>query len=478
MNEILIGRKKEVELLENIAKSNTSELVAILGRRRIGKTFLIHSVYSSNILFEISGVHKTNLITQLNNFNSACLKYFGLKKTPHIPENWMEAFQQLEYLLNTIKSKQKRILFFDEFPWMETQRSGFITAFAHFWNTYAARQGNIVIIICGSSASWMIQKVLNNKGGLHNRVTQRLILEPFTLKESQEYLFRKKIILSNDDLLRLYMIIGGVPYYLSKVEKGKSVNQIIDSLCFSNTGILRDEFHNLYEALFDNAQNHIAIIKVLVVKNKGLTRDEILAATKIASGGTTSRLFEELEQSSFIKSYIPYGKKKKDTLYRLIDYYSIFYLKFMKSHLKNGNGSFNFISQMQSYKSWCGYAFENICMQHTNELKAALGITGVYTEQYSWYKKADNKTDGAQIDLIIDRNDKCINLIEIKYSNKTLLIDKALCNAIHKKKKIFVDTNNIKKTIFTNVISSQGYKYSNNLPTSIDEVFGVDIFFR
>jgi len=356
MMDDLTGRGYEKNLFLKILTTKESELIALIGRRRIGKTFLVRQVYAKNINFDMVGLQNGTQQEQLQIFTSRLTTYIQSNIPLQLPKDWLEAFELLKTYLNSIKSKKKRVLFFDEFPWIATAKSGFVEAFAHFWNSWAAN-ANVVIVICGSSASWMMDNVINAKGGLHNRITKTIKLEPFTLSETKEYLKSRKIKLDNYQIAQLYMAVGGVPHYLKEIQAGLSAAQNIDNICFSKTGLLNNEYKNLYAALFNKPEKHLEIIEILAKKWKGFTRNEIIALSNFSNGGALTKILSELEESSFISSYLPFNKKKRETLYRLTDEYSLFYLKFIKNNKSNKKGTWLQLSQKQTWKSWSGFAF-------------------------------------------------------------------------------------------------------------------------
>ncbi len=454
--EPLIGRTEEKKILENALSNTGAELIAVYGRRRVGKTFLIKSVFEKQLVFEISGVHNADMKEQLENFSVALQKATGSTLKLAVPENWSSAFQSLEQFLEPVVKKKKVVLFFDEFPWLDTHKSGFLKYFGHFWNTYASTHPNLKVVICGSAASWMIQKVLNNKGGLHNRVTTRLSIRPFTLTETEAYLKSRSVILDRYQMLQLYMVMGGIPQYLKEIRKGESATQTIDRVCFANHGPLRDEFDKLYGSLFDNASHHISVIKVLSTVSKGLTRNEIIDKTRLSSGGTTTNVLSELEESGFILSYIPYERTSKETVFRLSDEYSLFYLKYIGKSRASGTGTWERLSEQASWKSWSGYAFEAVCFKHIPQIKAALGIASIYTEESVWRFIPVKGQPGAQIDLLLDRRDYCINICEMKFSTNQFTITKKYSAELVLKKQVFIDKIKPKKTVFITMITTYG----------------------
>lgn len=474
--EKIIGREIEKKLLKKIITSQEAELLAVYGRRRIGKTYLIRNAYEKQLIFEFSGVHNATLYQQLETFADAISKATGFPIAK--PKNWNHAFTLLiEYIKPQIK-KEKKVIFIDEFPWLHTPRSGFMQAFETFWNMWASKEKNLVVVICGSAAAWMIKNIINNRGGLHNRVTRRIRLMPFTLGEAELFLKERKIVLDHYQLIQLYMVMGGVPQYLKMIEKGESAMLAIDRICFTKDGFLNDEFKNLFNSLFDDAAMHMKVIKELAKKNKGLTRNEIIKTCKLTSGGGTTQLLEELTESGFIEIYTPYGKTAKDAIYKLLDEYSLFYVKFIESGRIKGAGSWAKYSTSQSWISWSGYAFENICMKHIKQLKSALGIESVHTEHYVWRLMSKEGENGVQIDLLIDRQDMCINLCEMKFSTKEFEVTKGYAKELQLKIDLFRDKTKTKKTIFLTMVTSHGVKNSGNYAGLIQSEIKMDVLFK
>jgi len=454
--EKLIGRKAEKKILMETLQSPDAELIAVLGRRRVGKTFLIRSVYEKHLLFEFSGVHDVRMQDQLQNFSYALKKAGGYPVDLEVPATWIEAFHSLQDFLEPRISNKKVVIFFDEFPWIHTQKSNFLSAFEHFWNSWASRQGHLKVVICGSAASWMIRNVVHNKGGLHNRVSKRIRLMPFDLHETETYLKSRNIELERYHILQLYMAMGGIPQYLKEIQQGESAGQAIDRLCFSRNGILKEEFNDLYASLFDNATHHVNIVKTLARTGKGLTRNEIIAACGLSSGGSATRLLEELMESGFILSYIPFDKNVKESIYKLCDEYSLFYLRFIEKNKAMGTGTWLKISAGASWKSWSGFAFETICLQHTPQIREALGLSVIHLEESVWRYTPGKNEPGAQIDLLLDRSDQSINICEIKFSISEFTITKSYADELRQKQAVFKQKTKTRKTLFITMITTYG----------------------
>ncbi|MFM9950342.1 MAG: AAA family ATPase, partial [Saprospiraceae bacterium] len=334
----LIGRKEEQRILRKALESGEAEMVAVIGRRRVGKTFLINEVYKERIMFEVTGIQNAPRPEQLGNFTYQISK--KLKTTLAIPQprTWLEAFTLLISHLEQVDQKEKMVVFFDELSWLSTPNSGFLRALGFFWNSWAVKQ-NIVVVICGSAASWMINKVVNDRGGLHNRITKRIFLQSFNLAETEAFLKSRNLHFPRPAIAELYMALGGIPHYLKEIESGESVVQNIDRICFSPSGLLKDEFSRLYPSLFAHAERHEAVVRALAGSRQGMPRSRIIETAKLPEGGNTSLVLEELEQSGFISSYFPFGKIKKEKLYRLTDEYSLFYLQFVEDKTHEGAGT-------------------------------------------------------------------------------------------------------------------------------------------
>jgi uncharacterized protein len=470
-NSNLIGRASEINILEEAMQSPEAELIAVYGRRRVGKTYLIRTVYENDIVFEISGLNNMPMADQLENFSDKLTAAFNLPIEIATPKNWLQAFRQLIQLLEPQLSSKKQVVFLDELPWFDTPKSGFLAAFDNFWNSWASKQRGLVVVICGSAASWMIQNIVRNKGGLHNRITRRMRLMPFNLNETELFLQSKFINLERYQIIELFMITGGIPHYLKDIRRGESVTQNIDRLCFTNDGLLVDEFKDLYAALFDNADKHVSIVRTLAQNPMGLMRGEIIDACQISSGGGLTKMLDELLESGFISEFIPFNKTSKDAIFKLTDEYSLFYLKFIENSKAIGAGAWLDKSTSASWRSWSGLAFENICLKHTAQIKKALNIYGIYSEQSAWRYVPKGEEKGTQIDLLIDRRDNCINLCEIKFSITEFTIDKKYAEELAAKRRIFIAQTGTKKTVFTTLLTTFGVNindyYLNNVQNQL-----------
>jgi uncharacterized protein len=463
MIENIIGRKKEISLMNSLKESSKSEFLAVYGRRRVGKTYLIRQVFEDEITFQLTGLANAKLQWQLANFHKALTRQNPHNHNIQKFNNWFDAFQELIDVLELSKST-KKIIFLDELPWLDTPNSGFMTALEHFWNSWASARRDVVLIVCGSAASWMINKLLKNKGGLHNRITQRCKLEPFNLVETETFLKSKNAVLERYQITQLYMALGGIPYYLDMVDVSMSSYQNINKLFFEEDAPLRIEFESLYESLFKKSQNHVAVIEALSEKSSGMNREDLIKIAKINNGGGTTTILRELEECGFIRKYNSFEKSQRGNIYQLVDFYSLFYLSFVKnSSVFDENTWLNGLDNPM-FRAWSGYAFEMVCLHHIPKIKESLGISGVQTNTATWY--STDKEAKAQVDLLIDRRDGIINLCEIKFSLNPFVITKKYAEELRNKISIFKQKTKTRKTIFLTLITSFGLQkneYSNQL---------------
>ncbi len=450
---MLIARDIEKRRLQDAYNSEKSEFVAVYGRRRVGKTFLIKEVFNSKFTFLHTGIADAPTEVQLNNFSSSLTKAgLTLKEKPR---NWFEALDSLSILIKASRKKGKKVVFLDELPWMDTHRSRFLAALEHFWNGFAALRDDVLLIVCGSATSWIINNVVNNHGGLHNRVTHQIYLRPFTLGECERLAASYNLRMSRRDILMNYMIMGGIPYYWSLLQKDLSQPQNIDSLCFTRGGEMTDEFNKLYSSLFKHPEPYVAIITALATKKCGMSRDEIAEAAKLNDGGKLTKYLDELEQCDFIRRYTMIGKAKKGSIFQLIDSFTLFYFRFMKSHSMTTGPIWVKLQGKPKFNSWTGIAFERVCLIHIDQIRKRLGISGVITTVHSWQKKED-ETPGAQIDLLIDREDGVITLCEMKYQTGKFAIHKKDSLSLQNKVDALANSLKTKKAIHLTMITGYG----------------------
>lgn len=487
-SDLVIDRQHEKKILQNVLNSGKSEFIAIYGRRRVGKTYLIKTFFrqSKCVFFHVTGSNNEALLTQLNRFIIEIGKVFysGAELKPQ--KTWETAFELLTKSIDLISKEKKIVLFFDELPWMATKRSRLLQTLDYYWNRYWVDNQRLKLIICGSSASWIIKNIVNNKGGLHNRITQLIELKPFDLNGTKEFLRYKGIKLNNNQILQLYMITGGVPHYIEQVKRGFSATQNIDLLCFRKDGLLFKEFNNLFSSLFDESSAYLDLIRIIAKHHYGISQADLLRQFGgNARGGSMVNRLKDLETTGFIVSFIPYKHKQKGIYYRIFDEYTLFYLCWIEpitktiQKLEELENYWETKNNSASWKSWAGYAFESICYKHINNIRKALKIN-IDAEVGNWCftPRKLQKEDGAQIDLLFDRTDESIIICEIKYTNQSLVIDKQYAKELLRKIEVFKNKTKNNKQIFIAIISVNGLKptmYSEELVANIltlDNLFG------
>jgi hypothetical protein len=468
----IIGRKEELLHLRDYIAADQPDFLVVYGRRRVGKTFLIREFFDNKFCFYTTGIAKVSKIEQLREFNSALNRY-GTKKYD-IATDWFTAFNQLRDLIETSPVDGKKVIFLDEMPWMDTHRSGFISGLESFWNGWGSGRSDLLLIACGSATSWITNKLFRNLGGLYNRVTKRMYLSPFTLSECEEFYRSKGIVYSRQQIVESYMILGGIPYYMNQMERHLSLSQNIDRLCFRTGGALTDEYDALYSSLYEYPEKHMHIVTTLSKKTMGLTRSQIIEASGLTNSGALTKTLTELEDCGFIRKYCGYGKKNRDAVYQLIDFFSLFYLNFMQDK-KHMDEDF-WVTNLQSGRinAWSGYAFEQVCLYHIYQIKKTLGISGISASVYSWRSKMTDP--GAQIDLVIDRRDGIINLCEMKYSNKEYSITKKYDMDLRNKQSAFYSETKTRKTLYTTFITTYGLNHNAYWGNIQSEVTMDDLF--
>lgn len=463
----ITARVTEVALLKKFLGSEKAEFMAVYGRRRVGKTFLIRNFFSEQncIFFPVTGIQKGTFKAQRTTFCDQISRLFYNNATLALPKNWLETFKLLNTALGFVAKTQKIVLFFDEFPWMATPRSHLIQALEYYWNQYWNHDKRIKLIICGSAASWIIKNIINNTEGLYQRVTYRLKMSPFTLYQTKLFLKRNGITLTHKQITSLYMAMGGIPLYLEQVQKGLSADENIDQICFNKNGLLFDELKELFKSLFKEADIYIKIIKTIAKHRHGISKESVAQQLKLTRGGTLSTRLQELEDAGFIISFIPYQNKERGEFFKVIDEYSLFYFQWIAPNIpaiKNvaqPSGFWLEKTKEGSYHAWKGYAFESICYKHLPQIMNKLHLKSS-SVPFSWRSSNTQEADGAQIDLLFDRSDDVITLCEIKYSDKPFLIDKSYAKILEKKRDVFVEQTKTKKQIFFSLLSANGLQES------------------
>jgi len=481
VKEYITCREQESKLLESKLASKEAQLIAVYGRRRIGKTHLIREFYSDKGLYiQFTGVQDGQVKEQLANFHDELRSIFNTWAEKKAPDSWREAFRRLVASIKPIVQNQRVIIFFDEVPWL-SRRSRFLKALEYSWNQHLAIMPNLVVVLCGSVSSWMIKHIIQNKGGLHGRLTAKLHLQPFTLGQTERFLSERGVRLARQQIAELYMALGGIAQYLKAVPIGVSPAQTIQDLCFSPQGLLFREFFPLYRSLFEHSEKYVDIVMLLAGHRFGLTLSEILDKTGMSSGGTSTRILRELEESGIVLEIPEIGRKKRGGKYRLMDEYSLFYLQWIKdagNSILSGidNKHWHLQQQSQRYAVWAGYAFENLCFRHVQQIKKALGLAAVSTVESGWQGSSEQEGK-AEIDLVIDRADRCINLCEMKFWTGEFHVDKKLAEQLERKRRIFKAVTQTRKTVFTTLITPFGLGERGQYYHAVDQQIKLDDLF-
>ncbi|MCC8119075.1 MAG: ATP-binding protein [Bacteroidales bacterium] len=474
MNEKFIARERECTELDRCLNSNRSELVIIYGRRRVGKTYLIDEFFDNKFDFKYVGARNQKKRTLLQNF-SRTLKRFSGKSIGRL-DTWSDAFYALENYLESLPKDRKKIIFFDEMPWMDTRRSDFVSALEYFWNSWAASRNDIMLVATGSATSWMVDKLIDNKGGLHARVTSRIHVEPFTLKEVEQYLKGIGARWDRFQILQSYMLLGGVPFYYRQINPKESLAQNVDRLFFRPDGVLRVEFDELFPALFENVGLYTSIVKTLSANKSGLTNKEISKKIKL-EGGKLTRALKNLERCDFIEKWSQYGMSKRETTYRLVDFFTHFYYQFVEANNTRDEYWWTHNINSKSISSWMGITFELICMRHHPQIKQALGIADRGTSISSWHQIGDGQqTRGAQIDFIIERDDRMIHLCEMKFSTGKYVIDNEYEERLLNREALFRQATKIKKATVHTFVTTYGVVDGKHKSIVHSEVTMPDLF--
>lgn len=451
---MIVGREKELSLLREVYNDEYSQFVVVYGRRRVGKTFLVREAFNYKFTFQHSGIANAPKSTQLEEWKNSLQKH-GLKSS-QTPKDWFEAFSLLDDLIRKSRAK-KKVIFIDELPWMDTQASNFVSALEHFWNAYASARKDVLLIVCGSATSWIVDKIIHNHGGLHNRLNKKINLRQFTLDECEQYAKSRKLGMGRRQILECYMIMGGIPFYWSLLRKELSFPQNIDNIFFSEDGELNNEFDALYRSLFKKPEDYINVINTLGKKRIGMTREEICSESNLTQNGKLTTILKDLEHCGFIRKYNYIGKVAKDAMYQLVDFFTVFYFKFILENVRHDPNFWSKNIGSNLYNNWCGLAFERVCFAHIPQIKQALSIGGVVTNEYSWFVRRTEERPGAQIDLLLDRADQTINICEIKYSASseyTLNEEEEL--KILSRRERFIEETNTTKAVHLTLITTRG----------------------
>ncbi len=482
MENQIIGRQKEIKILENTLSSKSAEFLAIYGRRRVGKTYLIKQFFNkqAGIFFELTGLNDGSLKDQLVNFSNSLSSVFYQGAEMAVQKTWMDALRQLTSAIENTPLNKRIIIFFDELPWLATRKSGFLKALDYYWNTQWSYRKKLTLVVCGSAASWMLEKIVYAKGGLHNRITVSIPLQPFSLREVHDYLVYQGHQLSKEQILQIYMVTGGIPHYLKSLKKRFSASQNINSLCFQKGGLLFDEFDKLFHSLYEEPDVYIKIIRAIAKKASGISREDLIKNIKsISDGGYLNMMLKSLEEAGFISAFLPLGHTRRGIHYRLIDEYTLFYLNWIeplhkKTRITSTTSYWATVIHTAAWYTWAGYAFEAVCFKHVDSIKKAIGIDKIQVYWGDWRYIPGKSGIGTQIDLVLDRDDDCVTLCEIKHSDKPFVITKSYAKELQSKQDIFKEQTRTKKQIFCCLIVNYGASKNIYMDKLINNVVTLD----
>ena len=473
---MIIGRKRESQILNSALQDNRSHFIAVYGRRRIGKTFLVRETFGYRFTFQHAGMADGGMRDQLEAFRIS-LKDAGLS-VPRL-HSWSEAFEGLKDLVRNSTEKRKTI-FIDELSWMDTPKSRLVPELEHFWNSWASARQDIVLIVCASATSWMLSEIVHNKGGLYNRLTDQIHLHPFTLSECEKYVKSGNLAFNRSQIMQYYMVFGGVPFYWTFIRKGLSIIQNIDGILFSKDAPLKEEFKYLYASIFKKPAVYLKIVETLGKKKVGMTRDELIHASGLPNSGDLTRKLEELESCGFIRQYKAFGHSRKDSVYQLIDFFTLFHFKFLADAPNDEKSWANQINTPLA-NTWTGLAFERVCMEHIPQIKRKLGISGILSDVSSLFCRSNPEKGiaGSQIDLLIARKDQVINLCEMKYSNVEYTLTETEDRKIKTRINDLILYSGTKSAVFPTLITTYGLvenSYSGNIQSivTMDDLFVPD----
>ncbi len=452
----LVARSAETDELKRCERSGKSELVCVYGRRRVGKTYLVEQTFSGSFAFRATGVEGGNMRQQLKSFNQRLQEHGDPQRT--IPKNWFEAFSRLDIVLSREDAARspygKKVVFLDEFPWFATARSEFLMAFGEFWNRRGTAGDDIMVVICGSATSWIVGNVLENTGSLYNRVTSQVYLEPFCLGDAERFFVDRGFGWTRSQIAESHMVFGGLPYFLELLDPNESLRANIERLCFAPHALLAHESSKLLEATLKKSPAYDRLLSYLAKHRCGVEKQACFEQTGLAKG-TFARAVDDLLKCGYIREFKVPTKRGKPLFLQLVDPFLLFHYRFLSKKSGDRVGSWSDCIQDEArYKSWRGCSFEILCVLHEAQIKRALGISGVRTRCYPW--TSDQGAGGAQIDLVIERDDGIINICEMRCTDRPFSMDAATEASLLNKVDVFKRETGAKNPVKIVVVSASG----------------------
>lgn len=452
----MVGRVQERRCLDRCDGSDKSELVCVYGRRRVGKTFLVEQTLGPFFAFHVVGSKDAATSSQL--------REFGLELTdrgdpnPNPPADWREAFNRLYKVITAPDAPRsphgKAVVFIDEFPWFAKQRSDFLSAFSTFWNRRSTTGQKLLVVICGSATSWVIEHVLESAGDMAARVTESIFLKPFALAETKEYFDSRGFGWDERSLIETQMVFGGLPYFFSLMSPHQSLAQSIDRLCLRPRAQLRDETMILLESTMRRSRLYVELFALLAQHRYGVPKAEAMRLL----GHSTNQFIKataEAVKCGYVHEYKNLSKPQNPKYLMLVDPFILFHYRLIEpAHGDSPRSWADFVADQERYTAWRGNAFEIVCLQHVRQLKSALGIGGVLTKEYPW--ASARKAGGAQVDLVIERADRIVNLCEMKFTDAPYELTSAVEQELVRKREVFREETGTRLALKTVLVSAQG----------------------
>lgn len=409
-----VGRELELKKLRAIGEADEPSIVVVYGRRRVGKTELLEQAFRHRNILKFEGIEGLSEKDQYANAMRQLAKYVGEDLLTKVQiTSWSEFFD----LVARYTKEGTWTIYLEELQWLANYESKLLSELKYAWDNQFRRNPKLLLILCGSAPSFMLEKVVHSKA-LYNRSQHEIHLQELSISETKLFLKNR----SDREIFNAYLSVGGIPEYLKWVDKESSVFQGLCTHAFTSGSFFSREFEKIFTSSLANNKHYREIIETLS-RCKFLSREELAEKLKLTSGGTLSILLTDLEKCGFISKYCPYNLSNSSNVirYAIADNYLHFYFNFIRPiQSKIENGDYNEVPQsaikMDSYAKWLGFAFERWCRKYSRVIAKILGFSGVQYRSGAYFSRATNKKDpGYQIDLVFDRADKVYTICEMKY---------------------------------------------------------------